>query len=167
MILNEYNVRIFNTTVTCVGTTADSVAKFFPDAESIELKGSHYFLGNGTSDAQSLTKSVVTGGYFIASCGEDSVNSGHSFDPEADPTLSVSQGDTVDFGVFIIEPAIDCYAYRWQANDSTDYQYGENISITFDNIGSYVIKCKVVADGGQPLDVDGDFWYFFVTIVVT
>ncbi len=173
MIINEYSVLIFGVTVTALGFDTNDVAKYFPDAESVILKGSHYFIGDGSDTAQTLAKALPVACPFSATSGETTIDAEHSFDldPDPEPILSISEGDTVTCTrsdgnpVYVIQWRVHAYVSgSWVLQSTTT---GNSFTQVFPGAGTYRVSARSVSDGGQMRDVDGNFWNYYVDVVVT
>lgn len=173
MIINEYSVLIFGVTVTVLGFDTNDVAKYFPDAESVILKESHYFIGDGSEVAQTLIKATPVTCPFNATSGSTTIAAAHSFDPDPDPdpTLSIAEGSKVTCTRTDGNPV---YVIQWRVHAQVSGAWilqstttGNSFEQIFPGSGTYRVSARSVSDGGQLRDVDGIFWNFYIDVVVS
>ena len=141
MNIYEYSVKVFNKTITAVGFDIEDVAKCYPSAESIIRAGVHYFIGNGGTDAQTLTKATPVASAFTAVAGS-STGSSHTEIP-ATADLTVAKPISVAFN----GPATAA-AWIWEMAGYTTL-YDQIVTVRFETAGTYVMKLTTASDGGE------------------
>lgn len=141
MNINEYSVKIFGKTLTAVGFDIEDVAKCFPSAESIVRAGIHYFIGDGSTPAQSLTKATPVASAFTAISGSNTGTSHADIPSTAD--LTVTKPISVAFN----GPA-GASAWIWEMTGYTTL-YEQIASVRFEVAGTFVMKLTAAGDGGE------------------
>lgn len=141
MNIYEYSVKVFNKTLTAVGFDIEDIAKCYPSAESIIRAGTHYFIGDGGSDAQSLTKATPVASAFTAVAGA-STGTSHTTIPET-ADITVTKPISVAFN----GPA-SASAWIWEMAGFTTL-YEQIVTMRFEVAGTYVMKLTTASDGGE------------------
>lgn len=141
MNIYEYSVKVFNKTLTAVGFDIEDVAKCYPSAESIIRAGTHYFIGSGVVEAQTLTKATPVASAFTAVAGV-STGTSHTEVP-ATADLTVTKPISVAFN----GPA-SAAAWIWEMAGYTTL-YDQIVTVRFETAGTYVMKLTTASDGGE------------------
>ena len=141
MNIYEYSVKVFNKTITAVGFDIEDIAKCYPSAESIIRSGIHYFIGDGSDTAQSLTKATPVASAFTAVAGL-STGTSHTTIPET-TDLTVAKPVSVAFN----GPAT-ATAWIWEMAGYTTL-YDQIVTVRFETAGTYVMKLTAASDGGE------------------
>lgn len=141
MNIYEYTIKVFNKTLTAVGFDIEDVAKCFPSAESIVRAGTHFFIGNGTDTAQTLTKATPIASVFTGT-GSSNTGTSHITEPTT-ADLTVAKPASVSFA-----GPIAASAWIWEMAGFTTL-YDQTASVRFETAGTFVMKLTAASDGGE------------------
>lgn len=141
MIIYEYTVKIFQVSIAVIAFDIEDVAKNYPGAEIITRTGSHFFIGDGSEVAQSLTKATPVASAFTGSSGSSTGTSHDEIPVTADITIAKPAS------VAFTGPSSGS-SFMWEMDGHTTL-YGQSASVSFETAGTFVMKLTVASDGGQ------------------